>query len=235
MKTRFLIPIICIGLFIAVSFMVTVYFYPESFGKEKLIPRGFTYDGTLSDKTMMIVEQCKNQEQNPFADYGFDRYSNGHYYIDNVICELINVEKGGCIEPVYNEDSDVIGCGNYVSYDFPYGETRMEFNEEFCNQNNKAYPIFQEEKDSLYSQYQYICNERGLATIPVNPHAASWAWETPDVCTDDMIRHLLKHSSLFDNNSPYGIESVEYPDEINLDDFDQCVAEILEIRKERLK
>ena len=144
--------------------MVTVYFYPESFGKEKLIPRGFTYDGTLSDRAMMIVEQCKDQEQNPFADYGFDRYSNGHYYIDNVICELINVEQGSCIEPIYDEDSDGTECGNYVSYDYPYSETGPEFNEEFCNMiyNEPLAATDTVETKLIIEEYQYICIERGL-------------------------------------------------------------------------
>jgi len=43
------------------------------------------------------------------------------------------VEKGGCIEPIYNDKAEVIGCGNFASYDYPYGETKPEFNQEFCN------------------------------------------------------------------------------------------------------
>jgi len=128
-----LTPIICIILFFSILLMLLTYPQFEANQENNLKWSVGEYDGTLSGKTMMIVEQCKDQEQNPFADYGFEKYSNGHYYIDNVICELINVEKGGCIEPVYNEDSDVIECTNYVSYDYPYGETGPEFNEEFCN------------------------------------------------------------------------------------------------------
>ena len=163
MTTRLLI-IICIVVFIAASFMVTVYFYPESFGKEKLIPRGFTYDGTLPEKVMRMINQCNEQDKNPFADYGFERYSNGHYYFDNVICELINVEKGGCIEPIYNEETGLTTCTNHVSYDYPYGETRPEFNKEFCNIifNEPLAATDTVETKLIVEEYLNICIERGL-------------------------------------------------------------------------
>ena len=46
MKIRNQITLICIGLFIAVSFMITVYFYPEPFGLTK--PYVIVRDGDYS-------------------------------------------------------------------------------------------------------------------------------------------------------------------------------------------
>ena len=162
MKTRLLI-IICIVVFIAASFMVIVYFEPESIGLTKPYTRVGEYDGSATERALMISEQCLDQEQNPFKDYAFAKTSNGHYYIDNVICERINVEQGGCLEPFSKGYPDET-CKNRVTFDYPYGETGPEINKEFCNQVKSEPPILNdtEQNDYLYHEYLNICTIRSL-------------------------------------------------------------------------
>lgn len=72
--------------------MVTAYTYPESFSLRKPYSKIGEYDSTVSEIALMISKQCLNKNQ--LGDYSFVKTSNGHYYIDNVICERINVEQG---------------------------------------------------------------------------------------------------------------------------------------------
>lgn len=163
MNSKYQIPIICIVVFVAASFMVIVYFELESIGLTKPYTRVGEYDGAVTERALMISEQCLDKEQNPFKDYAFARTSNGEYYIDNVICERINVHQGGCLEPFSKGYPDET-CKNRVTFDFPYGETRPEINKEFCNQVKSEPPILNdtEQNDYLYHEYINICTIRGL-------------------------------------------------------------------------
>jgi hypothetical protein len=161
MKTRYSIPIICIAVFIASSLMVIVYTYPELFGLTKPYTRIGVYDGMVSEIALMISEQCLNK--NKFSDYPFIKTSNGYYYIDNVICERINVEQGGCLEPFSKEFTDET-CKNRVTFEFPYGETGPHFSKEFCNQIKSWEPILTDtvENKRVNSEWLHICTIRGL-------------------------------------------------------------------------
>jgi len=163
MKTRYSIPILCIVVFVASSFMVIVYTEPESFGLTKPYARVGEYDGAVSERALMINEQCSDQKQNPFKDYAFAKTSNGHYYADDVVCERINVQQGGCLEPFSKGYPDET-CKNRVTFDYPYGETGPEINKEFCNQVKSEPPILYdvEQNDFLYHEYLHICTIRGL-------------------------------------------------------------------------
>jgi hypothetical protein len=59
-------------------------------------------------------------------------------------------------------------------------------------------------------------------------HPALLGYDIPEICTDDMIKHLVKHSSMFDRNSLYMLEWISMDDSINVDDFDRCVDSLLE-------
>ena len=61
---------------------------------------------------------------------------------------------------------------------------------------------------------------------PGNRHPAFWGFDIPKVCTEDMIKHLVKYSSMFDRDVPYAIEDIGH--NINVHDFDRCVEELLE-------
>ena len=63
---------------------------------------------------------------------------------------------------------------------------------------------------------------------PGNRHPAFLGYDIPEICTDDMIKHLVKHSSMFGRSSPYMLEWISMDDRINVDDFDRCVDELLE-------
>lgn len=63
---------------------------------------------------------------------------------------------------------------------------------------------------------------------PGNRHPAFWGFDIPKVCTEDMIKHLAKYSTMFDRNVPYSLEWIGMGDNINADDFDTCVKELLE-------
>jgi len=159
------IPIICIVLLVAVSFMLIVYSDPESFGLTKPYSRIGEYDGASSKMALMISEQCLDQEENPFKDYAFARTSNGQYYIDNVICERINVHQGGCLEPFSKGYPDET-CKNRITFDFPYGETGTEINKEFCNQvESERSPDDSEHNKIIIDEYVNICTIRGLIDI----------------------------------------------------------------------
>jgi len=138
MKTRYSIPIICVILLVASIFMVITYIEPESFGLTKPYSGIGEFDGAVSERALMISEQCL--DKNKFKDYPFAKTSNGHYYTDNVICERINVQQGGCLGPFskgYPDES----CKNRVTFDQPYGETGPHFSKEFCNQVKSWEPI----------------------------------------------------------------------------------------------
>ncbi len=163
MKTRHSIPIFCIAIFVATSFMVIVYTEPESFGLTKPYSKIGEYDGSASEMALMISEQCLDQKQNQFKDYTFTKTSNGHYYIDNVICERINVEQGGCLEPFSKGHHDET-CKNRVTFDQPYGETGPYFSKEFCNQVKLWEPALTDtvENKLVNSEWFHICTIRGL-------------------------------------------------------------------------
>lgn len=166
MNTRYSIPIVCTAVFVAMIFMVVVYIDPESFGLTRPYSKIGEYDGAGSERAVMINEQCLDKKQNPFKDYAFAKTSNGHYYTDNVICERINVQQGGCLEPFSKGYPDET-CKNHVTFDYPYGETGPEFNKEFCNQVKSEPPILIDAKqnDYLYFEYLHICTIRGLIDV----------------------------------------------------------------------
>ena len=63
---------------------------------------------------------------------------------------------------------------------------------------------------------------------PGNRHPAFLGFDIPKICSEDMIKHLAKYSSMFDRNAPYMLEWVSLDESINADDFDICVEELLE-------
>ncbi|GBH34198.1 hypothetical protein NZNM25_09890 [Nitrosopumilus zosterae] len=141
--------------------MVIVYTYPELFGLPRPYSKIGEYDGAVSETALMINEQCLNKDQ--FSDYPFTKTSNGHYYIDNVICERINVEQGGCLEPFSKGFPDET-CQNRVTFDQPYGETGPYFNKEFCNHVKFWEPALTDtvENKRVNSEWLHICTIRGL-------------------------------------------------------------------------
>lgn len=161
MKTRYTIPIICIALFAVSGLMMSVYLDPESFGLTRPSPEIGEYDGTVSETALMISKQC--MDKNQFGDYPFVKTSNGHYYTDNVICEKINVEQGGCLEPFSKGFPDET-CKNRVTFDQPYGETGPYFNKELCNQVKFWEPALTDtaENKRMNSEWLHICTIRGL-------------------------------------------------------------------------
>ena len=70
---------------------------------------------------------------------------------------------------------------------------------------------------------------------PGNRHPAFWGFDIPKVCTEDMIKHLVKYSSMFDRSVPYGIEDIGFDENINVRDFDRCVEELLEKNPKELE
>jgi len=158
-----LLLIIGIMIIVAIIFMLSVYSYPESFGLTKPYTRVAEYDGSATEIALMISEQCLDKKQNQFKDYAFAKTSNGHYYTDNVICERINIQQGGCLEPFSKGYPDET-CKNRVTFDYPYGETGPEINKEFCNQVKSELVILNdtEQNDYLYHEYLNICTIRAL-------------------------------------------------------------------------
>ena len=64
---------------------------------------------------------------------------------------------------------------------------------------------------------------------PGNRHPAFWGYDIPKICTDDMIKHLVKYSTMFDRSAPYyALDWIGLVDGIDPDDFDRCVEELLE-------
>jgi len=156
------IPILVIVVFVAASFMVMVYFEPELIGLTRPHSR-IGDDGVASKMALMINKQCLDKKENPFKDYAFARTSNGKYYIDNVICERINVEQGGCLEPFSKGFPDET-CKNRVTFDFPYGETGPMMNQETCD--NFVISQWQPtvEDREMVQQFLEICIQREFMT-----------------------------------------------------------------------
>lgn len=70
---------------------------------------------------------------------------------------------------------------------------------------------------------------------PGNRHPAFWGYDVPEICTEDMIKHLVKYSSMFERNMPYTLEWISLDDSVNVDDFDTCVDELLERNPKELE
>ena len=68
-----------------------------------------------------------------------------------------------------------------------------------------------------------------------NRHPAFWGFNIPKVCTEDMIKHLMRYSSMFDRGVPYSLEWISMDDSIDMDDFDRCVEELLERNPKELE
>lgn len=66
-------------------------------------------------------------------------------------------------------------------------------------------------------------------------HPALLGYDIPEICTEDMIKHLVKHSSMFDRDTPYMLEWISMDDSIDTDDFDRCVEELLERNPKELE
>lgn len=207
MITRYSIPIICIALFTVSSFMVIVYIEPESFGLTRPYTRIGEYDGVASERALIINEQCLDQKQNPFKDYSFARTSNGGIYTDNVICERINVQQGGCLEPFSKGYPDET-CKNRVTFDYPYGETGPEISKEFCNQVQSEPPILNdiEQNDYLYHEYLHICTIRGLidnSSFPDEDSDPDLIQEIWDYCNYDGPSGQFSYGLEFRNETHY--------------------------------
>ena len=64
---------------------------------------------------------------------------------------------------------------------------------------------------------------------PGNRHPAFLGFDIPQICTEDMIKHLVRYSTMFDRSAPYySLEWIGMDNSINDDDFDRCVEELLE-------
>lgn len=63
---------------------------------------------------------------------------------------------------------------------------------------------------------------------PGNRHPAFLGFVIPEVCTDEMIRHLEKYSSMFERDVPFVINDIGLESGIDANDFDRCVKELLE-------
>ncbi|QLH10826.1 hypothetical protein DSQ20_04585 [Nitrosarchaeum sp. AC2] len=70
---------------------------------------------------------------------------------------------------------------------------------------------------------------------PENRHPAFLGFDIPEICTEDMIKHLVKYSSMFDRNVHYAIEDIGLENNINVYDFDRCVEELLERNPKELE
>lgn len=67
---------------------------------------------------------------------------------------------------------------------------------------------------------------------PGNRHPAFLGHYIPDVCTNDMVKFLKKHSNIFDNDMPYTspLDGDVLDPSINPDDMVQCENELLDNR-----
>lgn len=77
-------------------------------------------------------------------------------------------------------------------------------------------------------QFEVIDDFEETFGSPGNRHPAFLGYDIPKICTDDMIKHLARYSSMFDRDAPYAIEDIGLEDGINVDDFDRCVDSLLE-------
>ncbi|MEX0862665.1 hypothetical protein [Nitrosopumilus sp.] len=56
-------------------------------------------------------------------------------------------------------------------------------------------------------------------------------YDVPQICTYDMMIHLARHSSMFENGAEYGIEDIGFG--FPQSEFDICVDELLELLEEK--
>jgi hypothetical protein len=62
-----------------------------------------------------------------------------------------------------------------------------------------------------------------------------YGFQIPDICTKDMIKHLAKYSSMFSNDEHFMLNFVGLPDGTNLEHFEQCKNQLLEIRNKNFE
>jgi hypothetical protein len=88
----------------------------------------------------------------------------GHYSATFFVWERI--DNPSALSPPIWFEFDVVEYTNNVSYDFPYGETGPEFNEEFCNIIYHEPPFENDtvENKQLKKEWIELCLERGLVS-----------------------------------------------------------------------
>ena len=80
------------------------------------------------------------------------------------------------------------------------------------------------DKPALESEYGQIDSRK------INPEKdipTFLGYDVPEICTEDMIKHLVKYSTMFERGIPYGLDWVGLGESIDPDDFDKCVDELL--------
>lgn len=65
---------------------------------------------------------------------------------------------------------------------------------------------------------------------PGNRHPAFLGYDIPEICSNEMVKHLVRYSSMFDKGVPYAIEDIGLENGVNIDNFDKCVESLLENR-----
>lgn len=178
-----------------------------------------------------VLEYCNSLS--PIKNDILYFYSNETHAIDNIDCKWKLLEpypNGNSICVPYVEKWVADEDWNNGTHYFDTDSCKWKIDPDFDFLNSKGCPQFcpKEETDTIHDFEETFGG-------PGNRHPAFLGFDIPEICTEDMIKHLIKHSSMFDRGVPYSLDWIGMDDSINVDDFNKCVEELLERNPKELE
>ena len=166
-------------------------------------------------KTMKIIHACDNsQEKNSKISGTLDDYSEKTFKENNAY-ELNEALCLGGPSMILNEKCERIGKYN-TQTGIPIVENKTQcdlLNGNWYDDHNKC--------DSTYAPVEYRF-QFGYSFL---------GYEKPQICTDEMMKHLAIYSNMFaDNEEEYSLDWIGLGDHIDSEDFDVCESKLLELR-----
>ena len=135
-------------------------------------------------------------------------------------CDYEELDKMGCDQPILEH---LAKHSNLLDEEFN-GKYEME---DIGLSDGVSVEKFNDCVDGIYEKRVSDEFDRTWGG-PGNRHPAFLGYDIPKICTEDMIKHLVKYSTMFERDVPYGLDWIGLGASIDPDDFDMCVEELLE-------
>ena len=180
----------------------------------------------------IICEYIEYTDVNPFKKYitenEHDRRT-GKYTFSGLIaekaCSVIEVPcpENPQFKGSYNFEKGTGGFNFYNQGDKYH--FKIAGNEITYAKNNKPYKdLYELPIDYPISLPLELIDTREKSWDEIGPHPSTLGYDIPAMCTDEMLKHLVQYSSMFEKDSEhYLINHIGLSEKINKDEFDICV------------
>lgn len=165
--------------------------------------------------------------------YSFNYHVTGYGYGCAAITVTYTDEEGEILttrsEPLCDVERN-LGIINTRSHQGPLGNIAIKIPGTY--EISVTYdPVGSFLSETVTKQFEIIDDFDATFGGPGNRHPAFLGYEIPEICTFDMIKHLVKYSNMFfDDEENFSFEWIGLHMDINADDFDVCYDELLELR-----